>query len=150
MFMLEALKEARSAGEQGNLPIGSVIVHNGTIIAKGRNQRHTNKNNLAHAEINAINQCIPYLNEFSRECILYTTVEPCIMCLSTIVMANIRHVVFAVKDKYMNIDQMIEAMPYMKERLYTYEPDVLKEESISLLEKYSPAMASMILTGKRN
>jgi tRNA(adenine34) deaminase len=56
-FMEEALKEAEEAGKRGDRPIGTVIVHNGTIISRGSNRISTMDSELAHAEINALNQC---------------------------------------------------------------------------------------------
>ncbi|WP_268892795.1 deaminase [Geobacillus sp. TFV-3] len=89
------------------------------------------------------------LKKHERECVLYTTVEPCIMCLSTIVMANIRHVVFAVKDQYMNMDPFIASNPYIKDRLYHYVGGVLKEVSEKLIQTYSPYMYQIVLQGKK-
>ncbi|MEH7095357.1 nucleoside deaminase [Neobacillus vireti] len=148
-FMREALKEAEEAGKRGDRPIGSVIVHNGLIIARGSNRINTMDSELAHAEINAMNQCAAFLRKHAGECILYTTVEPCMMCLSTIVMANIRQVVFSINDKYMEMDQFIENVPYIKKRLHQYVGGTLAEESKLLLKSYSPFMAEVVLNGQK-
>ena len=146
-FMEEALKEAEEAGKRGDRPIGAVIVHNGTIISRGSNRINTMDSELAHAEINAINQCASYLRKHARECILYTTVEPCMMCLTTIALANIRNVVFAVEDKYMDMAHFIESNTYIKNRLHNYMSGVLSSESTKLLTEYSPFMAEVVLNG---
>jgi tRNA(adenine34) deaminase len=104
---------------------------------------------LAHAEINAMNQCASYLRKHARECILYTTVEPCMMCLSTIVLANIRNVVFSIEDKYMEMAQFIEKNTYIKKRLHHYLSGVKAEESKQILQEYSPFMAEVVLNGRR-
>lgn len=148
-FMKEALKEAEEAGKRGDRPIGAVIVHNGTIIARGSNRINSMDSELAHAEINAMNQCASYLRKHSRECILYTTVEPCMMCLTTIVLANIRNVVFSVEDKYMEMARFIDHNHYIKKRLHHYLGGVLAEESTQLLKTYSPFMAEVVLNGRR-
>lgn len=148
-YMQEALKEAEEAGKRGDRPIGAVIVHKGTIIARGSNRINTRDSELEHAEINAMNACASYLRKHARECILYTTVEPCIMCLSTLVLANIRHVVFAVEDKYMDMVHFVDTNPYIKKRLHTYQGGILAEESIHILKTYSPFMAEVVLNGRR-
>ncbi|WP_042375043.1 nucleoside deaminase [Neobacillus jeddahensis] len=148
-FMKEALKEAEEAGKRGDRPIGAVIVHNGTILSRGSNRIDTMDSELAHAEINAMNQCASYLRKHARECILYTTVEPCMMCLSTITLANIRNVVFSVKDKYMEMAHFIDSTPYIKKRLHHYQGGVLAEESERLLRTYSPFMAEVVLHGRK-
>lgn len=146
--MSEALKEAEEAGKRGDRPIGTVIVHNGIIISRGSNRINTMDSELSHAEINAMNQCAPYLRKHARECILYTTVEPCIMCLSTLVLANIRNIVFAVEDKYMKMAYFIDSNPYIKKRVHNYLGGVLAEESTQLLKTYSPFMAEVVLNGR--
>jgi tRNA(adenine34) deaminase len=148
-FMEEALKESEEAGKRGDRPIGTVIVHNGTIISRGSNRINTMDSELAHAEINALNQCASYLRKHARECVLYTTVEPCMMCLSSITLANIRNVVFAVEDKYMDMAQFIESNPYIKKRLHNYLGGVLKAESTKILKTYSPFMAEVVLNGRK-
>jgi tRNA(adenine34) deaminase len=148
-FMKEALKEAEEAGKRGDRPIGAVIVHNGTIISRGSNRINTMDSELAHAEINAMNLCASYLRKHARECILYTTVEPCMMCLSTIILANIHNIVFAVEDKYLDMAHFIDSNTYIKKRVHNYLSGVLDEESTQLLKIYSPFMAEVVLTGRR-
>jgi tRNA(adenine34) deaminase len=148
-FMQEALKEAEEAGKRGDRPIGAVIVHNRTIISRGSNRINTMDSELAHAEINAMNLCASYLRKYARECILYTTVEPCMMCLSTISLANIRNVVFAVEDKYLDMSHFINSNPYIKKRLHNYLGGVLVEESTQQLKTYSPFMAEVVFHGYR-
>ena len=92
---------------------------------------------LAHAEITAMNQCASYLRKHARECILYTTVEPCMMCLSTITLANIRNVVFAVEDKYMDMAHFIESNPYIKKRLHNYLGGVLSARIHKNIEEHT-------------
>lgn len=148
-FMKEALKEAREAGERGDRPIGSVIVHGGKIIARGSNRSHTLRSDVAHAETIAIQNCVSYLMEHAEDCVLYTTVEPCIMCLSTIVMANIRNVVFAIEDKYMSMEHFIQSNPYIQNRLHHYIGGILQDDSAEIIKTYSPFMAEVILNGKK-
>ena len=96
--MEQAIKEARAALGRGDRPIGSVIIHGDQIVGRGSNHEFTLRSKFEHAETRALRGCAQLLFEHSNECILYTTVEPCVMCLGTIVMANIRHVVYGVAD----------------------------------------------------
>lgn len=144
-YMEIALVEAENAGKRGDLPIGAVIVHKGQIIAKGSNKRNTKQSIVAHAEIEAIHACAPFLKEHYKECVIYTTLEPCIMCLSTIVTANITSIYFGAEDRYLEIATYIKSASYVRERLTHYEGGLLKEESENLLRLYSPEMAKLVL-----
>ncbi len=99
-FMAEAIKLAREALEDGEVPVGAVVVRNGTIVGKGRNRREKNKNALCHAEIEAINGACAALGGWRLwECELYVTLEPCPMCAGAAVNARIRKVFFGAYDK---------------------------------------------------
>ncbi len=146
--MAEALREAEEAGRRGDRPIGAVVVHKQCIIARGSSRNQTGQSDVAHAENTAIFACAPYLQQYGRECILYTTVEPCVMCLGTIILANIRSIVFGVTDEYMQMAAYIQHSGYIRQRLHYYLGGVLAQESIALLEKYSKDDSQIILTGK--
>lgn len=92
--MEEAIKEAYigiNAGDGG--PFGSVIVKNGKIIGKGHNRVIKNQDPTCHGEIEAIRDACKELNTFNLSgCILYTTAQPCPMCLGAILWANIKTV----------------------------------------------------------
>lgn len=93
-YMREALRQAKKAGDLGEVPIGCVIVHEGKIIGRGYNRRNTDKNTLAHAEITAINKASKKIGDWRlEECTLYVTLEPCQMCAGAIVQARIPQVV---------------------------------------------------------
>ena len=99
-FMLEAIKEATAASENSEVPIGAVIVKNGSVIAYGRNRRETEKNALAHAEIEAINNACAILGGWRLiGCDMYVTLEPCPMCMGAIVNSRIEHLYFGAYDK---------------------------------------------------
>lgn len=99
-FMLEAIKEAKAAGANSEVPIGAVIVKNGSVIAYGRNRRETEKNALAHAEIEAINNACAILGGWRLVgCDMYVTLEPCPMCMGAIVNSRIEALYFGAYDK---------------------------------------------------
>lgn len=93
-FMKQAVKQAKKAYDKLETPIGSVIVHEDKIIARGYNKRNMKKNTLAHAEILAINKASKVLGDWRLEdCTMYVTLEPCPMCAGAIVQARIPRVV---------------------------------------------------------
>ena len=99
-FMKQALAEAEKALEKDEVPVGAVIVRQGSIIARAHNLRETLKDPTAHAEIIAITQAAAYLESWRLTgCTLYCTVEPCPMCAGAIVLARIDAIVFAVTDE---------------------------------------------------
>jgi len=98
-YMREALKEARKAFERDEVPVGAVIVHKDTIIARACNQILTLKDPTAHAEMIAITQAADYLrNERLINCTLYATIEPCPMCAGAAVLARIDRIVYGADD----------------------------------------------------
>lgn len=97
-FMIAALSEAKAALEAGNLPIGAAVVHDGQVVALGRNAISVPANDTRHAELVAIESIAPFLAEHKRECILYTTLEPCMMCLGAIINVGIDSIVIARPD----------------------------------------------------
>ena len=84
-FMKEAIAEARKGLEEGGIPIGSVIVHKNKIIGRGHNQRVQSNNPLLHGEMDALQNTGRLDSKVYKECTIYTTLSPCIMCSGTIV-----------------------------------------------------------------
>jgi tRNA(adenine34) deaminase len=101
-FMGEALRQARRAWEQEEVPVGAVIVHQGSVIARACNQIETLKDATAHAEMLAITQAESVIGDWRlHECELYVTKEPCPMCAGALVHVRMKRVIFgcpAVKD----------------------------------------------------
>jgi len=99
-YMDEALALAREAAAEGEVPVGCVIVCNGTVVGRGRNRRETGKSALGHAEIEAIDAACRTLGGWRLwECTLYVTLEPCPMCAGAILGARIPRVVYGASDK---------------------------------------------------
>ena len=97
--MKEALRQAKKAEKLGEVPIGCVIVKDGKIIARGYNRRNTDKNTLAHAELQAIRKASKAVGDWRlEECTMYITLEPCQMCAGAIVRARIPRVVIGCRN----------------------------------------------------
>ena len=98
-FMREALALAQAAADEGEVPVGCVVVRGGEIVGRGRNRREGAKSALAHAEIEAIAEACRNLGGWRLwQCTLYVTLEPCPMCAGAIINARIPRVVYGAKE----------------------------------------------------
>jgi tRNA(adenine34) deaminase len=94
-----ALELARQAADEGEVPVGCVIVRDGQVVGRGRNHRETGRTALGHAEIQAIDEACRTLGGWRLwECTLYVTLEPCPMCAGAILNARIPRVVYGAAD----------------------------------------------------
>ena len=137
-FMDEALRLAREAAEEGEVPVGCVIVRNGQIVGRGRNRRETGKTALGHAEIEAISEACRTLGGWRLwDCTLYVTLEPCPMCAGAIVNARIPQVVFGASDQKCGACGSVCDLFSMD---FNHHPQVLKgireEEAAALLSEF--------------
>lgn len=99
-YMDRALALAREAAQEGEVPVGCVIVRDGKIVGEGRNRRETHRTALGHAEIEAIGNACQNLGGWRLwDCTLYVTLEPCPMCAGAIINARIPTVIFGAADK---------------------------------------------------
>lgn len=133
-----ALALAREAAEDGEVPVGAVIVQNGAVVGLGRNRRETVRSALAHAEIEAIADACARLGGWRLfGCTLYVTLEPCPMCAGAIINARIDRVVQGAADpKAGSCGSLVNLfdLPYNhKPRL---ETGVLEEECGALLSEF--------------
>jgi tRNA(adenine34) deaminase len=99
LFMREALRLAEEAAQEGEVPVGAVIVRDGSIVSAGRNRRETGKTALGHAELEAIGKACALLGGWRLwQCTLYVTLEPCPMCAGAVINARIPRVVYGARD----------------------------------------------------
>lgn len=99
-YMKQALSEAKRAFDEGEIPIGAVIVCRGQIIARGHNLTERLHDVTAHAEMQAITAATEYLGgKYLTDCTLYVTVEPCIMCAGALGWSQIPRVVYGADDE---------------------------------------------------
>ncbi|MHC4475257.1 MAG: tRNA adenosine(34) deaminase TadA [Planctomycetota bacterium] len=98
-FMRAAIEAAKVAQENGDVPIGAVIVHEDTVIAKAYNQREQLQDPTAHAEIIALTQAAAALGSWRLHgCTVYVTLEPCPMCAGALVLARVDRLVYGCSD----------------------------------------------------
>ena len=99
-YMKRALDEARAAFDEGEVPVGAVIVCQDRVIARAHNLTETLTDVTAHAEMQALTAAANTLGgKYLNECTLYVTVEPCIMCAGAIGWAHVSRVVFGASDE---------------------------------------------------
>ena len=98
-YMKYALSLAKQSAEEGEVPVGAIVVFDGKIVGEGRNRREVVKNALHHAEIEAINEACKNLGGWRLwKCDLYVTLEPCPMCAGAIINSRIKNVYFGATD----------------------------------------------------
>lgn len=97
--MQAALQQAQLAFDEGEVPVGCVVVKDGQIVGRGRNRREKNRCALSHAETEAIAEACKTLGGWRLwQCTLYVTLEPCPMCAGAIMNARLPRIVFGAKD----------------------------------------------------
>lgn len=98
-FMREAIKEAKKAEQMAEVPIGAVVVYQGEIIGRGHNQRETQQQAAAHAEMFAIQEACEKVGSWRLESSqLFVTLEPCVMCSGAIQLARVEEIYFGAFD----------------------------------------------------
>lgn len=121
-YMLQALELAKEAANNGEIPVGAVIVKNGEIIGMGRNTREKDQNALGHAEINAINEACKNTGSWRLDdATIYVTMEPCPMCAGAIINARIKTVVFGCYDLKMGA---MESVCNLANEKFDFTPEV--------------------------
>lgn len=98
-FMKIALEEAEKAIQEGEMPVGAVVVKDGEVIAKGHNVRNIEHDPTLHAEIVAIRKACELISDWRlSDCDLYVTLEPCVMCSGAIINSRMKSVYFGAYD----------------------------------------------------
>ena len=138
-YMRAALKQAKKANDNGDVPIGCVIVREGKIIARGYNRRNKDRQSLAHAEIIAIRKASKIVGDWRLEdCKMYVTLEPCQMCSGAIVQARRPEVVIGCMNPKAGCAGSIINLLDMKEFNHQVEVrrGVLESECSELLTSF--------------
>lgn len=99
-YMKEALKEAKKAFAEDEVPVGCVIVHKDTIIARGYNMCERLCDPTAHAEMQVLTSACNYLqSKYLDKCTMYTTLEPCVMCGGALFLSKIGKIIYGARDE---------------------------------------------------
>ena len=137
-FMREALALAREAAQNGEVPVGCVIVRGGEIVGRGRNRREEKRRTSSHAEMEAIAQANEALGSWRLDdCTLYVTLEPCPMCAGAIINARIPRVYYGARDEAMGacggvLNLFMEQFPFRPALV----GGILKEECSAVLSDF--------------
>ena len=133
-FMRQALTEARAAAEEGEVPVGAVIVCDNRIIARAHNQTERLNDVTAHAEMLAITAATEALGaKYLQKCSLYVTVEPCVMCAGAIGWAQISEIVYGTSDEKRGFSRFAPKAFHPKA---TVKKGVLEEECAEEMRRF--------------
>lgn len=108
-FMLAAIAEAELGLAEGGIPIGSVLVHQGTIIGRGHNRRVQKGSCVLHGEMDALENAGRLPAKTYRECTIYTTLSPCSMCSGAILLYGIPHVVIGENQSFLGEEALLQS-----------------------------------------
>ena len=139
LLMKEAIVQAKKALKKGEVPIGAVVVLGDEIIGKGHNQPITKKDPTAHAEIIALKEASNRLDNYRlNEAIIYTTLEPCLMCAGALVHARIKKIIFAAQDTksgvVVNNGGLIQS-EFLNHKV-SFEGGILEKQASKLLKDF--------------
>lgn len=137
-YMKAALKLAQKAADEGEVPVGAVVVCDGKILGRGRNRRETKKSAIHHAEIEAIEKACKKLGGWRlHKCDLYVTLEPCPMCTGAIINARIKTLYYGAKDEKAG---SCGTLVNLFDLPYNHKPEVIsgvmEEECANILKKF--------------
>ena len=133
-FMNEALKEAQKALESDEVPVGCVIVCENEIIARAHNLTERLNDVTAHAEMQAFTSAADFLGgKYLKECSLYVTLEPCIMCAGASYWTQLKRIVYGAKDVKRGYSQLTQSVLHPKTEIVS---GVMKDECSKLLTDF--------------
>ena len=108
-FLTAAIEEARRGRDEGGIPIGSVLVHDGNIIGRGHNRRVQKGSPTLHGEMDALENAGRQPAKVYRESVIYTTLSPCPMCTGAILLYGIPRVVVGENTTFMGDEELLRA-----------------------------------------
>lgn len=134
-FMQQAFVEAQKAFDEDEIPVGAVIVCQNKIIARAHNLTETLNDVTAHAEMQAITAAANALGgKYLMDCVLYVTLEPCVMCAAALGWSKISRVVFAARDEQRGFRRFSSELLHPKTIVDFYEN--MEEQSRFLLQSF--------------
>ena len=108
-FLLAAIEEARRGRDEGGIPIGSVLVHNGKILGRGHNRRVQQGSPTLHGEMDALENAGRQPAKVYRESVIYTTLSPCSMCSGAILLYGIPRVIVGENRTFMGEEELLRS-----------------------------------------
>lgn len=133
-FMKEALREAREAESEDEIPIGAVIVFKGRVIAKGHNMTERLHDSTAHAEMIALTAATEAMGgKYLNDCTLYVTVEPCPMCAAASAWAQIGRIVYGASDPKRGYSRFSPSLLHPKTEVLS---GIMAEECGSIVSEF--------------
>jgi tRNA(adenine34) deaminase len=137
-YMRLALEEAKKAAEEGEVPVGCIIVLDSSVLARGRNCKERDEDVTGHAEINAIRKAAQKLGTWRLEgCTVYVTLEPCMMCVGALIHSRIKRLVFAATDPKTGMaGSVADLFELPANHRVERESGILETESSALLRNF--------------
>ena len=133
-FMQAALAEARAAADEGEIPIGAVVVCGGRIVGKGHNRVEALGDATAHAEMQALTAAMNALGgKYLPECTIYVTVEPCVMCAGALSWSQIGRVVYGTSDPKKGYSTYSDSILHPKT---VVEKGLMEQECREVMEQF--------------
>jgi tRNA(adenine34) deaminase len=135
-FMKQALKEAQIAYEEGEVPVGAVVVINGKLVARGHNMTEKLNDPTAHAEMIALTSAFSHIGaKYLPEATLYVTVEPCLMCAGALYWSKVKRIVWGADDEKNGHQRVTkDESPFHQKAEVT--KGVLKEDCARLMKDF--------------
>jgi len=133
-FMKQAFREAQMAYEVDEIPVGAVVVCKGQIIARAHNLTERLNDVTAHAEMQAITAAADFIGgKYLSQCVLYVTLEPCVMCAGALGWSQISKIVFGAYDKKKGFSLIEQPILHPKT---TWKGGLMGDESAELLQRF--------------
>lgn len=138
-FMKEAIKEAKKAYKNLEIPVGAIIIKEGKIIARGYNQKEKKNDTTMHAEINAIKKASKKIGNWRLNgCEMYVTLEPCPMCAGAIINSRLKKIYIGTMDEKNgacgSVSNILEE--YKQNYKVEYENEIMREECGQILKDF--------------
>ena len=137
-FMSIALKEAKKAIRKNDVPVGAVKINKNKIIARGHNKKEYKKDATLHAEMIVIKKaCRKLKSWYLTDCILYITLEPCMMCTGAIIQSRIKKIIYATASPKFGYIESLEKIENQKNNhIPKIEKGIYETESSYIIKKF--------------
>ena len=133
-YMREALRQAQYAFDEGEIPVGAVVVSGNKIIARAYNQTERLNDVTAHAEMLALTAAANYLGgKYLSDCTLYVTLEPCNMCAGALYWGQLNKLVFGASDEKRGYSRMVPTLLHPKTEVVR---GVMRQECKAVVDKF--------------